>query len=141
LNLKAKSANIIYYKKMTTINENSAPPPQGQGHKYTRETAAIGVEKVIKLLDGRWKLLILFQLFGGRVLRFSDLERAIPAVSQKMLIQQLRQLENDGIVKRLVYPEVPPRVEYSLTEWGQDLCPVLDALLNWAALREAQAAD
>jgi DNA-binding HxlR family transcriptional regulator len=75
------------------------------------------------------------------VLRFSDLERAIPAVSQKMLIQQLRQLENDGIVKRLVYPEVPPRVEYSLTEWGQDLCPVLDALLNWAALREAQAAD
>lgn len=126
---------------MTTINENSAPPPQGQGRKYTRETAAIGVEKVIKLLDGRWKLLILFQLFGGRVLRFSDLERAIPAVSQKMLIQQLRKLENDGIVKRLVYPEVPPRVEYSLTEWGQDLCPVLDALLNWAALREAQAAD
>jgi DNA-binding HxlR family transcriptional regulator len=58
-----------------------------------------------------------------------------------MLIQQLRQLENDGIVKRLVYPEVPPRVEYSLTKWGQDLCPVLDALLNWAALREAQAAD
>ena len=56
-------------------------------------------------------------------------------------IQQLRQLENDGIVKRLVYPEVPPRVEYSLTEWGQDLCPVLDALLNWSALREAQAAD
>jgi len=141
LNLQAKTTKIIYYEKMTTINENAAPAPQGQGHKYTRETAATGVEKVIKLLDGRWKLLILFQLFGGRVLRFSDLERAIPAVSQKMLIQQLRQLENDGIVKRLVYPEVPPRVEYSLTEWGQDLCPVLDALLNWAALREQQSAD
>jgi DNA-binding HxlR family transcriptional regulator len=53
------------------------------------------------------------------VLRFSDLERAIPAVSQKMLIQQLRELERDGIVKRSIYPQVPPKVEYDLTEWGK----------------------
>ena len=63
-------------------------------------------------------------------------EGAIPAVSQKMLIQQLRQMERDGIVRRIVHHQVPPKVEYCLTEWGQALCPALDALLSWAALRE-----
>ena len=87
------------------------------------------------MIEGRWKLVILFHLFGGQVLRFSELERAIPGVSQKMLIQQLRQMETDGIVCRTVYPEVPPKVEYRLTEWGQSLCPALDALLTWAANR------
>ena len=77
-------------------------------------------------------MLILFHLFGGSVMRFSELERAIPTVSQKMLIQQLRQLEADGIVQRFAYPEVPPKVEYRLTEWGQTLCPALDAILAWA---------
>ncbi|WP_439597306.1 winged helix-turn-helix transcriptional regulator [Falsiroseomonas sp.] len=87
---------------------------------------------MIRVLEGRWKLLILFQLFGGQIRRFSDLERAIPGVSQKMLIQQLRQLEADGVVTRIVHPQVPPKVEYRLTEWGQALCPALDALLLWA---------
>jgi DNA-binding HxlR family transcriptional regulator len=100
-------------------------------------SAARGVEGALEILQGRWKLVILFHLFGGKVLRFSELERAIPAVSQKMLIQQLRQLENDGIVRRIIHPQVPPKVEYSLTEWGQALCPVLDAVLEWAARREA----
>lgn len=104
-------------------------------HGYTRETAAEGVIQAVKLLEGRWKLVILFHLFGGRVMRFSELERAIPAVSQKMLIQQLRQLEADGIVKRIVHQQVPPKVEYALTDWGQALCPALDALLTWAAQR------
>lgn len=99
-------------------------------------TAAEGVEQALKMLEGRWKLLILFHLFGGKVLRFSELERAIPAISQKMLIQQLRQMEADGIVRRTVYHEVPPRVEYSLTAWGQALCPALDALLKWAVVRD-----
>lgn len=102
----------------------------------TPASAADGVEKALAILEGRWKLVILFHLFGGKVLRFSELERAIPAVSQKMLIQQLRQMEADGIVRRVVYPQVPPRVEYGLTPWGQALCPALDALLKWAALRE-----
>ncbi len=106
-------------------------------HQYTQETAAQGVESALKLLEGRWKLVILFHLFGGNVLRFSDLERAIPAVSQKMLIQQLRQMEKDGIVRRIVHHQVPPKVEYSLTDWGQALCPALDALLTWAAQRES----
>ncbi len=104
-------------------------------HQYTRETATEGVETALRMIDGRWKLVILFHLFGGQVLRFSELERAIPQISQKMLIQQLRQMEVDGMVKRTIYPEVPPKVEYSLTEWGQALCPALDALLTWVGNR------
>lgn len=110
--------------------------PKGKGKKYTPATAAQDVERTFKVLEGRWKLLILFHLFGGKVLRFSELERAIPAISQKMLIQQLRQMENDGMVRRIVHHQVPPKVEYGLTDWGQALCPALDALLTWAALRE-----
>ena len=86
-------------------------------------------------------MVILFQLFAHPLLRFSELERAIPAVSQKMLIQQLRELERDGIVERKVYPQVPPKVEYKLTEWGRALCPALDALLEWAALRKPPPAS
>jgi len=111
---------------------------------YTPATAASGVENVLRILEGRWKLVILFHLFGGRLMRFSDLERAIPAISQKMLIQQLRQMEQDGVVRRIVHHQVPPKVEYGLTAWGQALCPALDALLGWAERRpaaDAAAAD
>jgi DNA-binding HxlR family transcriptional regulator len=73
------------------------------------------------------------------VLRFSELERAITAISQKMLIQQLRRMEADGIVRRIVRHQVPPKVEYCLTSWGQALCPALDALLKWTELREAMS--
>ncbi|MET0274524.1 MAG: helix-turn-helix domain-containing protein [Phenylobacterium sp.] len=100
--------------------------------------AAHGVEDALKILEGRWKMRILFHLFARPVLRFSELERAIPAVSQKMLIQQLRELERDGLVARRVYPQVPPKVEYALTEVGQELCPALDALLEWAAIRSGR---
>jgi DNA-binding HxlR family transcriptional regulator len=103
---------------------------------HTPASAAAGVERAFKMLEGRWKLVILFHLFGGKLLRFSDLERAIPAISQKMLTQQLRQMEEDGIVLRIVHHQVPPKVEYRLTEWGQALCPALDALLTWAEQRE-----
>ncbi|MBB3595495.1 DNA-binding HxlR family transcriptional regulator [Rhizobium sp. BK529] len=89
----------------------------------TPYSAATGVENVLKILEGRWKLIILFHLFGGNVLRFSDLERAIPAISQKMLIQQLRQMENDGIVRRIVHHQVPPKVEYRLTDWVRPYAP------------------
>ena len=69
---------------------------------YTPETAASGVEQVLRLLEGRWKLIILFHLFDGKVQRYSDFEKLIPAISQKMLAQQLRQLESDGLVSRTV---------------------------------------
>ena len=104
---------------------------------YTPATAAAGVEEVLKLLEGRWKLIILFHLFDRKVQRYSDFERLIPEISQKMLAQQLRQLEADGVVARKLYPQVPPKVEYRLTEWGQSLCPALDALLKWAEQRDS----
>jgi DNA-binding HxlR family transcriptional regulator len=107
-------------------------PPEGKRVGYSLRSAAQGVQNVIRVLEGRWKLVILFQLFGSKIRRFSELERAIPGISQKMLIQQLRQLEADGVVARIVHAEVPPRVEYHLTPWGQSLCPVLDNLLTWA---------
>ncbi|RUR39106.1 winged helix-turn-helix transcriptional regulator [Vreelandella populi] len=103
---------------------------------YTPTSAASDVENILKMLEGRWKLIILFHLFDGNVQRYSDFEKLIPGISQKMLAQQLRQLEADGIVARKVYPQVPPKVEYRLTEWGQMLCPALDALLKWAEQKD-----
>jgi len=105
---------------------------------YTPESAASGVEHVLQLLGGRWKLIILFHLFDGKVQRYSDFEKLIPGISQKMLAQQLRQLEADRLVSRTVYPQVPPKVEYRLTEWGQALCPVLDTMLKWTEKREVE---
>lgn len=114
-------------EKVGNLPESAYQPPT------TAQAAAEGVAAALKMLEGRWKLTILFHLFGGTVMRFSELERAIPGVSQKMLTQQLRQLERHGLVTRTVYPEVPPRVDYRLTAWGQSLCPALDALLRWGS--------
>ena len=122
---------------MTRTHEEVRDLPPGKEAEYTPATAASAVEQAFQVLEGRWKLVILFHLFGGKLLRFSDLERSIPAISQKMLIQQLRRMENDGIVRRIVHPQVPPKVEYGLTDWGQALCPALDALLQWAVARDA----
>src|ERR1700712_1380150 len=121
---------------MTRTHERVSYLPKSKPVEHTPLSAASGIEGAIRMLEGRWKLVILFHLFGGKVLRFSDLERAIPAISQKMLIQQLRQMEADGIVRRIVHHQVPPKVEYCLTDWGQALCPALDALLKWAARKE-----
>lgn len=124
---------------VTSTHSEVSNAPEGVNPPWTRETAADGVEAALAIVAGRWKLRILFQLFGGRVLRFSELERALSGVSQKVLNQQLRQLEQDGIVRRVAYAESPPRVEYSLTTWGQSLCPALDALLRWSTAREVAA--
>ncbi|MDX8531625.1 winged helix-turn-helix transcriptional regulator [Mesorhizobium sp. VK25A] len=124
---------------MTRTDEKVRYLPESKSEALTPSSAAIGVENVLRILEGRWKLVILFHLFGGKVLRFSDLERAIPTISQKMLIQQLRQMEADGIVRRIVHHQVPPKVEYCLTDWGQALCPALDALLKWAAQKQSSA--
>jgi DNA-binding HxlR family transcriptional regulator len=99
---------------------------------YTPDSAAEDVNAVLALLRGKWKLVILFHLFDGKIQRFSDLEHAVSGISQKMLAQQLRALERDGLVVRTVYDEKPPRVDYRLTSWGQRLCPVLDGMLKWA---------
>jgi len=95
-------------------------------------------EAASKVLEGRWKLVILFHLFKNPVMRFSELERAIPAISQKMLIQQLRALEADEVVERIVHPQVPPKVEYRLSELGRELEATIAALIGWAELRASQ---
>lgn len=87
-------------------------------------------ESTLAVIGGRWKVPIVWHLFGG-TRRFSELRRALPRVTQKMLTQQLRELEKDGIVRRKVYAEVPPRVEYSLTHCGESLRPVVDAMCAW----------
>jgi DNA-binding HxlR family transcriptional regulator len=107
----------------------------------TAECSAVELEEALKVLEGRWKVLILFHLFGTPVLRFSELRRLIPGISQKMLIQQLRDLEKNGMVSRKVYPEVPPKVEYMLTKDGVALRPALRALKFWAASRKTWSSD
>jgi DNA-binding HxlR family transcriptional regulator len=124
---------------MARTNKKVGYSPTGKLEDVTPDMAATGVERAFRILEGRWKMVIIFHLFARDILRFSELEKAIPAVSQKMLIQQLRELERDGVVSRTVFPQVPPKVEYRLTEWGKAICPALDALLEWAALRSKKS--
>ncbi|MGG4624920.1 winged helix-turn-helix transcriptional regulator [Serratia odorifera] len=99
---------------------------------------AAATSEALKTLEGKWKIIIICQLFAARQpLRFFELERRVEGVNQKMLIQQLKQLEQDGIVVRHAYPEVPPRVEYALSNIGKALGPSLEALIDWAFLRRA----
>ena len=127
--------------KKVRYSPQSKQPQLTQPSDHGKTCAPEAAEEMFRILEGRWKMAILFHLFGGidkkcRVMRFSELERAIPAISQKMLIQQLRDLERDGIVLRTIYPQIPPRVEYQLTKVGIALRPALRALLAWAALRK-----
>lgn len=89
-----------------------------------------GVEATLGAIGGKWKILILWHL-GIRTSRYGELRRQIPGITEKMLIQQLRELERDGIIERRVYPEVPPRVEYAFSPYGASLRPVLCALRTW----------
>jgi len=102
-------------------------------------------EYTLSMIGGRWKIPLIFHLLNGAK-RFSELARALDGVTQKMLTQQLREMERDGLVERKVFPEVPPRVEYSLTPLGKSLKPVGDSMCRWglahgvsSAAREAQA--
>ncbi|MGD0079290.1 MAG: helix-turn-helix domain-containing protein [Methanoregula sp.] len=84
------------------------------------------------VIGGKWKPLILWAL-GDNVLRFNELQKGLPGVNTKMLTKQLRELEGDGVIRRTVYPEVPPRVEYAITDFGRTLIPILQALCTWGA--------
>ena len=93
---------------------------------------ACPVETCLEMLSGKWKPRILWKLHQHDVVRFNELRREISGgITAKMLTQQLRELESDGLVTRTVYAEVPPRVEYRLSEFGQTLRPVLDAIAGW----------
>ncbi len=88
------------------------------------------IETVIQLLGGKWKPLILWHLLDSAK-RFNELEKLIPEVTQKMLAQHLRELEADKLVTRTIYPSVPPKVEYSLSEYGKTMVPVLEVMCEW----------
>lgn len=97
-----------------------------------RESYACGLELAMALAGGKWKMVILWHLRDGAVLRFTALKRLLPGITQKMLTQQLRELEEARLLSRTVYPVVPPRVEYALTAQGIKLSPILEVLCLWA---------
>ena len=117
----------------------------------SKDCAPCPVETTLHVISGRWKTVILFHLFDGTK-RFSELLRSMSGITQKMLTQQLREMEKDGVVRRRVYPQVPPKVEYSLTPLGHSLRPVVEAMCRWGlrhnqvtsarrARRQVQAVD
>ncbi|SEU10948.1 helix-turn-helix domain-containing protein [Paenibacillus sp. NFR01] len=107
------------------------------------------VETGLEILAGKWKPIILFHLFSNGTMRFSELQRALPEITKKMLTSQLRELETQDIIHREVYRQIPPKVEYSITEHGQNILPVLQAINVWgqahvkhlAKLRSEEPAD
>lgn len=88
-------------------------------------------EMTLDIIGGKWKPIILYYINHNGVARHSDLKRFIPSINERMLTRQLRELENDMLITRKVYPVVPPKVEYSLTESGKSLIPILTSLIEW----------
>jgi len=97
------------------------------------------VNTTLKVIGGKWKPLLLWHL-DRKTLRFSELQKELSGITQKMLTQQLRELETDGLVKRKVYPVIPPKVEYSITPYGKTLRPVLVSMSNWGKNHEKKHA-
>ncbi|AIF42562.1 helix-turn-helix domain-containing protein [Virgibacillus sp. SK37] len=95
------------------------------------------VEDALGILVGKWKPIILLHLLQEGTKRFSDLKRSMPGVTQKMLTKQLRELEEEDIIQRVVYPQVPPKVEYSITDYGRSLEPILEAMHEWGTKHTA----
>ena len=96
-----------------------------------REPNLCRVDDGLDTLTGKWKLVILLHIVKNRTMRFSDLMKAIPKITQKMLTKSLREMEDDDLIKRTSYPTIPPKVEYSLTEHGEELIPIIDSLHEW----------
>lgn len=99
------------------------------------EQSTCPAETTLKAISGRWKILILRELFQG-VRRFGELQRSLLGITQKMLTQQLRELEADGIINRQVYAQIPPKVEYSLTPLGETLKPILETMHEWGIQKD-----
>jgi len=98
------------------------------GHPY-----GCSVEATLSVIGGRWKSIIIFKLMQNEFLRFGELRKGIEGITQRMLTNQLRELEADKVISRKVYAEVPPRVEYALTEHGRSLEPIMLAMRDWGA--------
>ena len=106
-------------------------------HDYMNNIASCPVANMQKIIQGKWTMVIIYFLSQNPVLRFSELKRKMPQVTEANLTKELRTLESFGLIHREVYREVPPRVEYSLTTIGREIIPVLEALEKWALEYEA----
>lgn len=104
-------------------------------NKITKGEFNCEKEFTLSIISGKWKAVILWHLGHEGIHRFNELKKLFPKISHKMLTNQLRELEEDGIIKRTIYPEVPPRVEYSITPLGMTLIPIIDMLYEWGKKR------
>lgn len=98
---------------------------------HQKEVYSKPFEYTLSLVGGKWKMHILFWLWHCKVMRYSEIKRALKSITHKMLSNQLKELEADGLIIRTEYPQVPPKVEYRLTDKGKSLMPVLDAMCKW----------
>ena len=110
-------------------NTPQCPPVQGNYRCH--------FELTLQLIGGKWKLLVIYFLSLQDVIRFGQLRRALPEISERMLVRQLRELEDDGLVSRTVYGTVPPRVDYALTPLGVSLVPIMESLKAWGKMYES----
>lgn len=110
--------------------------------KFRNTEYQCSMELTLDLIGGKWKSLILWHL-GERTMRFSELKKTLPQITQKMLTQQLRELEHSGLVNRFIYTQIPPKVEYSLTAAGKSLLPILATMCQWGLnyVKEAEQSD
>ena len=125
-------SKVLYFLKLYDFKEKQE---KNMNKSINIEFEKCPVETSIDVLAGKWKILILWYLLS-ETKRFNELEKLLPRTTQKMLIQKLRELEKDGIVHREVYPVVPPKVEYSLTSYGQSLKPILKTLYLWGKIHK-----
>lgn len=105
--------------------------PEPRGNKVSCSQYRCEIELTLEIIGGKWKALILWNLHLHEVIRYNEFRRLIPEITQKMLTQQLRELEKYGIIERTVYPSVPPMVEYALSEEGELLVPILEQMDQW----------
>lgn len=105
--------------------------PEERGNKVSCSNYQCEIELTLEILSGKWKALLIWNLHLHEVIRYNEFRRLIPSITQKMLTQQLKELEKYGIISRKVYPSVPPMVEYTLTEIGEELIPIMESMDLW----------
>ena len=105
--------------------------PKDRNNKVSCGHYRCDIELTLEIIGGKWKSLLLWELHNHSVIRFNEFRRLIPEITQKMLSQQLRDLESNQIIQKKVYPQVPPMVEYRLTDVGENLIPILDSMDKW----------
>ncbi|KAF1855960.1 hypothetical protein Lal_00002594 [Lupinus albus] len=101
--------------------------------KWPTETCTCSITYTLSIISSKWKWLLLYKLFQNGVQRYGEIKRSIPPITHKMLSQQLKELEEESLINRKEYPQIPPKVEYSLTTKGETLIPVLELMSQWGA--------